>query len=291
MRQAGTIATKQDADRFSNYLLSLGVTSKVDRAGDAWAIWVHDENQVPKAKEELELFEREPADPRYQAAEHAAKVARREASEKLRKARKNYIDMRNEWANPWRRRPVTIALVVISVVVFLGVLQGLGIDDRWLYFSEVRGGMPEIGRGQVWRIVTPIFMHGRILHLLFNMYWLFELGTLVERRIRSVRYLLLVLAIAGVSNYAQFSMVGPNFLGMSGVVYGLFGYAWVRGRLDPTCGLYLRPDIAFWLMGWFFVCLLVPALNVANWAHGAGLAAGAALGYMTHSLNMMRQNS
>ncbi len=75
---------------------------------------------------------------------------------------------------------------------------------------------------------------------------------------------------------------------MSGVVYGLFGYAWVRSRLDPTCGLHLRPDVPFWLMAYFVLCLLLPGLHIANWAHGGGLAMGAALGYTSHVARQMR---
>jgi hypothetical protein len=103
MRQAGTISNKHDADRFANYLLTLGISSKVDRADDAWAIWIHDENQVPRSRQELDLFEREPNDPRYEAAEHEAKIARRQAAAKAKQAKKNYVDLRNEWASPWRR--------------------------------------------------------------------------------------------------------------------------------------------------------------------------------------------
>jgi hypothetical protein len=64
MRQAGTIATRADAERFSNYLLTLGITSKVEPAGDQWAIWIHDENQIPRSKQELDEFQRAPQDER-----------------------------------------------------------------------------------------------------------------------------------------------------------------------------------------------------------------------------------
>jgi GlpG protein len=286
MRQAGTIATRQDAERFANYLLSLGITSKIDAAGGQWAIWVHDENELGRSRQELAQFHEQPHDPRYQEAEHAAKLARREAAEKMRQARRNYVDMRNEWASPWRRRPVTVALMAASILVALGAF---GLDEQELLFSTAGGSMHEIASGQVWRLVTPIFLHGGVLHLLFNMFWLYDLGTLVERRLGTVLYALLVLAIAVPSNFGQFAMVGPNFGGMSGVVYGLFGYAWVRGRLDPSCGLYLRPDIAFWMMAWFVLCLVTPSLHVANWAHGVGLAVGAALGYLAHVMPPLRR--
>lgn len=277
MRQAGTIATKQDAERFANYLLSLGITSKVDPAGDAWAIWIHDENELARSRQELEQFERAPQDPRYQEAEHAAKVARREAAEKLRQARKNYVDMRNEWASPWRRRPVTVVLIAICALIHLRIFGDL---ESYLFFSNAKGSMPEIASGQIWRLMTPIFIHANFLHLLFNMYWLYQLGSLIERRLGSLLFALLVVAIAIPSNYAQFAAVGPNFGGMSGVVYGLFGYAWVRGRLDPTSGLYLQPNVVFWMMAWFALCLVAKDLNVANYAHGGGLVVGGALGYL-----------
>ncbi len=280
MRQAGTISIKQDAERFSNYLLTLGIGTKVEPAGNEWAIWVRDENQVTRSREELDQFRERPNDERYQAAERAAKIARREAAEKQRKIQKNYIDMRNEWSNPWRRRPVTMSMIVFSVLAFLASAD--------LPLSDLMFSTPAILRGQVWRLITPIFLHASLMHILFNMWWLYDLGTIIERRIGWWRYIALVLVIALASNLGQNYVSGPNFVGMSGVVYGLFGYAWVRGRLDPTCGLYLRPDIAFWMMAWFVLCLISPSMNVANTAHGAGLVAGAALGFLAHRVSILR---
>ncbi len=283
MRQAGTLITKQDAERFVNYLLSLGISSKVEPAADAWAVWVHDENQIPRSKEELEQFQRRPDDQRYRDAEHASRQARREAADKKRQAQKNYVDMRNEWTSPLRRRPATVFLIAACALVYLGVLQ---VSPNELLFS-----LPEIQQGEVWRLVTPIFLHFSPLHILFNMWWLYDLGSLLERRLNSILFALLVLAIAVPSNFAQYVMSGPAFGGMSGVVYGLFGYAWVRGRLDPTSGLYLRPDVAFWMLGWFALCLTGAVGNVANWAHGVGLAAGALFGCLPHIRKLLGKNT
>ena len=285
MRQAGTIATKQDAQRFADYLLSLGITSKVEPSADQWAIWIHDENQIPKSREELEQFSRDPADVRYKAAETKAREVRRDSEQKKRQAQRNYVDVRNLWANPWHRRPVTMALIVASVLVFLN-----GTLPQYLVISTQERALPEVEAGEVWRLVTPIFWHpGGFLHILFNMFMLYELGTLVERRLGSVRYLLMVLMIAVVSNLAQFVMQGPAFGGMSGVVYGLFGYAWIRGRLDPTSGLYLRPDVVYWMIGVFVICAVGIIGHVANWAHGGGLATGAVLGYLSYTIGRLRR--
>ena len=288
MRQAGTISTQQDAQRFSDYLLSLGITSKVEPEDGQWAVWVHDENEIPRSREELEQFQAEPQNPRYKAAEHTARQARREAAEKKRQAERNFIDMRNEWNSPWRRRPVTMTMIIFSVLVFLGV--GIPKEQAREYLSiSINNQLTEIENGEVWRLVTPIFLHFGILHIAFNMFWLYDLGTLIERRIGSFVFVLLVLALAIPSNYAEFLATGPFFGGMSGVVYGLFGYAWVRGRLDPTCGLHLRPDIAFWMIAWFVLCLTPAVPNVANWAHGVGLGVGAAAGYLAFTFGQLRK--
>jgi GlpG protein len=182
--------------------------------------------------------------------------------------------MRNEWASPWRRRPVTVVLVAVCVALALNLF---GIDRDALMFN-----WEAIQQGEVWRLITPILLHdpSNFLHLIFNMFWLFDLGTLIERRLGSFRYVVLVVLVALVSNYAQFLNAGANFLGMSGVVYGLFGYAWVRGRFEPTSGLYLRQQVIVLMMAWLVVCMLVDQLHVANTAHVTGLIMGAALGYL-----------
>jgi GlpG protein len=284
MRQAGTIATKQDAERFSNYLLSLGISSKIEPSDSQWAVWIHDENQIPRSKQELEQFHLQPNDERYKVAEQAAKKARREAAEKKKQAERNFVDMRNEWANPWRRRPVTLVMIIVSVALAVVIPEAI---KAHLMFS-----WPSIQAGEVWRLITPVFLHAPLnvspLHLLFNMFMLFNLGTLVERRLGSMRFSLLVLAVALVSNYVQFAARGPNFLGMSGVVYGLFGYAWIRGRLEPNSGLYLRGNVVFIMIGWFVLCATGAIGGVANWAHGGGLVMGAFLAYWPYFIKSLR---
>ena len=66
---------------------------------------------------------------------------------------------------------------------------------------------------------------------------------------------------------------------MSGVVYGLLGYIWMRGKFDPGSGLYLHPSTVTMMIIWFFACFTPIIPNVANAAHAAGLVIGIAWGY------------
>ena len=278
MRQAGTINSQQDAQRFVDYLLTLGIQSKLDRAAEGWALWILDENQVSRSREELDRFQLAPQDNRYRDAEHAARTARREADEKNRQAQRRYVDLRGEWESPWRRRPVTLVMIVVSVALALHLIP---MSDEELVFS-----WPLALEGELWRLVTPIFLHADLstnpLHLILNMIWLYDLGTLIERRLGSLRYIALILLIAIASNVGQYVHAGPNFVGMSGVVYGLLGYAWIRGRLEPSSGMFLHGQVVVFMMAWLVACMLIDQLHAANGAHVVGLAAGCVLGYLSH---------
>jgi GlpG protein len=139
--------------------------------------------------------------------------------------------------------------------------------------------------------VTPIFIHFGVTHLVFNMFALYVFGSQIEDRLGTWQLGLLVLVLAVPSNIAQNAVSGPAFGGMSGVVYGLFGYIWIRMMFDQSCGLFVSPINVLIMVGWFVLCIagsvpiLRPSLehivgDVANMAHTVGLFLGAALGYL-----------
>ena len=87
-------------------------------------------------------------------------------------------------------------------------------------------------------------MHGNIIHIFFNMWWLVALGTMIEVRRGTLRLAGLVLIAAIVSNFGQYiwmERIDPGephiFEGMSGVVYALFGYIWMKSYYEPEQGL------------------------------------------------------
>jgi len=193
---------------------------------------------------------------------------------------------------------VTTALIAASIVV--AIVSGLGSDLEvlsWLTVADLHGtdrsilgGLSAIENGQIWRLLTPIFIHFGILHILFNMMWLLDLGGLIERRWSTRTLVLLVLISGVVANVAQFVINGDlrngvrtaNALsgGMSGVVYALLGYLWIRGRLEPAAGIRLSRQTLVMMIGWLLLCCTGLMGHVGNMAHAAGLLVGFTMGWV-----------
>ncbi|HEX8310712.1 MAG TPA: rhomboid family intramembrane serine protease, partial [Chthoniobacteraceae bacterium] len=143
--------------------------------------------------------------------------------------------------------------------------------------------LPEVWSGEIWRLITPIFIHFGLPHILFNSMAIKDLGTFIEGRFGTLYFGLLVLAFGILSNIGQslWYLHGPPypFGGMSGVNYGLLGFLWIRGRFDPRASWQLNKTTVQIMLAWFFLCYTGIFGNVANTAHAVGLICGMAWGY------------
>jgi GlpG protein len=217
-----------------------------------------------------------------------------------------------------RSAPVVMGMIVASVLVFIltdwGVKIGPGVR-AWVQFSggiadfkevNVDGSKmmegpkvdvwKDIRAGEIWRLVTPMFLHFGIMHIAFNMMWLYDLGGQIESRIKSGWFVALVLLIAASSCIIQvlvdswleqttlFPDIG-NFGGMSGVNYGLFGFIFTRTYVLRDRNYVLHSSTALLMFVWLLVCFAnnqglinMGMGQVANTAHVAGMLAGMALG-------------
>ncbi len=146
----------------------------------------------------------------------------------------------------------------------------------------------KLQEGEVWRLITPIFLHSDIFHLLFNMLWLIVLGRQMESRLGTKRLLLFIAAAAIFSNTAQYIMSGPNFIGFSGVLCGMLAYIWDRQRIAPWEGYQVQQQtlqfifiFIFAMAGLQLFSFLLEigtgnsfALGIANTAHLSGALFG-----------------
>ena len=165
---------------------------------------------------------------------------------------------------------ITYWLIAVNVILYvIPVLFGL-YDDLIANFS-VWG--PAIREGQTYRLLTGIFLHGGFVHLLFNCYALYVIGSQVENFLGRIKFLIIYL-VAGVSG-ALFSMIFGNYasVGASGAIFGLmgalvyFGYHYrvylgnvVKSQIIPL--ILLNLFLGFMMSG------------VDNFAHIGGLIGG-----------------
>ena len=110
MRQLGTLPKELDPKVFADYLLTLGMKTRVDERPDGWSFWIYNEDHLKRAQEELAGYVESPNDPRYKSAVDSAKTIRREEQQLDQKFRKNFREAADIWGYPsLRRRPVTVA--------------------------------------------------------------------------------------------------------------------------------------------------------------------------------------
>ena len=180
---------------------------------------------------------------------------------------------------------LTIVLVAICIVIALGSNLGdnRAVIENFLISKYLGQGvwfLPEVRNGEIWRLITPIFIHFGILHIVFNSLWLWELGGAIERTSQAWKLGMLVFVIGLLSNLAQYIYAGPFFGGMSGVVYGLLGYVWAYGRFNPAARLVLNQAVMAMMMIWFVLCWTGILGPIANMAHTAGLLLGVGWGWL-----------
>jgi membrane associated rhomboid family serine protease len=131
-----------------------------------------------------------------------------------------------------------------------------------------------------WRLATSALPHADVFHLLFNVYWLWTLGTIIEETFGHVATFLIVLVLQVGSSAAEYALLHGG-IGLSGVGFGLLGLLWVLSRRDPRFAGALDPGTLRLFAIWFVFCCIVSALDVwrfANIAHGMGFVLGVVLG-------------
>lgn len=189
-----------------------------------------------------------------------------------------------------RRVPVTLCLLLLGIagyfIVYLDSDYGLVKQLTFTEFTQVNGRtLFRLPSGEYWRLITPIFLHFGVLHIVFNTLWLWDLGRRIELLQGSVRMISLVILMGVGSNIAQYLFTeNAVFGGMSGVIYGLLGYGWIWSYLRPSESLQIPKAVINFMLAWLVICLvgfttLIGLGNVANAAHVGGLIMGMILGF------------
>jgi GlpG protein len=304
MRQIGTISDEAAAHALADYLLTQKIETRLIPEPAGWEIWVCDEDRLPQARAELAAFSANPRDHRFLNAGRQADEIRRTEVREDEAALKRQVAVAERLKLPQRSiQPMTTSLIALCILAAIFTHMGddsARLTSRMFITPIVRDGqgatyflpgLTAIRSGEVWRLITPIFLHFSLWHILGNMMWLYYLGNQIEASRGSFRVLGLVLVIGALSNLAEYYLGGlkledghltgqynPNFGGMSGVVFGLFGYVWMKMRFEPELGMSMSQQAFTLSLFWLLFCLTGLAGSIANGAHVSGLAIGVAIG-------------
>lgn len=155
----------------------------------------------------------------------------------------------------------------------------LSPDNQSLLLLGASGTLPIDGLGRWWTLISASYLHGGLLHIVFNMMALRQLGPLVLAEYGTAR-MITIYTLGGVAGFLLSYLAGIRFtIGASAAVCALIGATLYYGRSrGGVYGRELFSQVGGWAVGIFLFGLLVPGIN--NWAHGGGMAAGAGLGYL-----------
>jgi GlpG protein len=190
---------------------------------------------------------------------------------------------------------VTLIIAAVAVALELAstfddMAYGINAARREYFAMGLRLGMlSPVWSGELWRPFTATLLHGSLLHAAFNVYWLVVFGGVLEPRFGSGRYLGLLVLLGSVCSMTSFLISNLDTpldgqisgLGLSGIIYGLFGILWMGRRWRREFQAVCDADTVRLFVAWFFVCIVITYLDfmpIDNIAHGAGWALGTLYG-------------
>ena len=272
MKQLLQLSDPRLAQSLVDYLSSRGLHCELTQSELGITVWLADEarSAEAEAKAEVKRFIQEPYHPRY--AEASWQSGRPNSRIDYSAGHHGFLAHFFMQAGP----------LTLLVMLFCGCLFGLQSIGLNIYsVMSFHADLAQLTGWQIWRFITPAFIHFSVLHLLFNLMWWWYLGGLIERKLGIGKLLVLLLAGAAVPNMLEFLLSGPDFGGLSGVIYALVGYVWLVGRRAPERSIQLQDGLFGFMLVWLvlgFVGLL--GGHIANMAHLGGLAIGLLQGWL-----------
>ncbi|MER2493823.1 rhomboid family intramembrane serine protease GlpG [Catenovulum sediminis] len=173
---------------------------------------------------------------------------------------------------------LTRIIGVLIVVVFIAQFIGF---HPWIYqYLGFPISVNQLEITEIYRLFTPALMHGDWMHLIFNLFWWVWLAGRLEL-IKGANWLFNITCVTALTAHLlQYAMENAAFIGLSGVVYGLMGYAWIATKLNKLQlqipnGIFVL--MLLWLVAGFSGIL---GQQMANWAHLGGLISGMLWAYI-----------
>lgn len=263
---------------FSKWLTGQGVTHRITEENGQQVLWLEHAHHAEPVLEALERFLAEP---------------------ELRKAvdqqQHSPVFVRGRWQPSPKHAPLVLGAIVVAVLMVWVTSMGrnelaaslMVVDPRYYDWTTLAGRIDALSStlasGQVWRLLTPDFLHFSWTHIIFNAVMLWFLGSQIEWFDGRGRLIALFLATSIFSNGLQYLVSGPLFGGLSGVVYGILGYCWLSQRKQPR--FQFPPALVTFAVVWMVIGFtpfteMLGLGRMANEAHLGGFVSGVALAFI-----------
>ncbi|MEN0035975.1 MAG: rhomboid family intramembrane serine protease [Cellvibrio sp.] len=256
----------QDLSALSNYLHQRGLQHRITEENGQQCLAVLDEAVIPALQDFLNQY-----------AQGQVELQPAVVSPQVLHAGPGLFEQA-------KMAPVVISLIILSGLGALAVGHPIASHFYFAGFGDASVG------GEIWRLLTPAFLHFGIFHVLFNSLWMWDLGRRLEFLMGHWHFLLFFAVTAIAANIAQYWWGGSvNFGGMSGVVYALVGFIAVRQRLVPHPLVAVPSALIGFMLVWLVLCMTgvvdyFISGSVANAAHVGGLIAGVVYALLTKNL-------
>ncbi|EMP57073.1 rhomboid family protein [Marinobacter santoriniensis NKSG1] len=257
---------------FSRWLKDQGVSHRITEEGGQQVLWLENPDHAQPVLAALERFLAEP-----------------EVRKAVEERNRSPVFVAGRWQPSPRHAPMILGVIIFAVVMVLLTDMGsnplsaslLIIDPRvydWTSFDgRLQALLQTLASGQIWRVITPDFLHFSWTHIVFNSVMLWFLGSQIEWFDGRGRLAILFLVTSVLSNGLQFFVSGPLFGGLSGVVYGMLGYCWLGQQRAPR--FQFPPALVTFAVIWMVLGFtplteMLGLGRMANEAHLGGFVAG-----------------
>ena len=174
---------------------------------------------------------------------------------------------------------LSIIIIPSQISLSASPFSFLSPSNNSLLLLGATGTIPIDRFDRWWSLITAAYLHGSLLHILFNMMALKQIGALLVNEYGAGR-MFVIYTLGSVAGYLFSYVAGVSFtIGASGAVCALIGAGLYYGK--SRGGIYgqrIFKDLYSWVIILALFGFIVPGIN--NWAHGGGVAAGIAIGYM-----------
>ncbi len=260
---------------FSQWLAGQGVPHRITEENDQQVLWLENPQHAEPVLEALERFLAEP-----------------ELREAVDRQHRSPVFVGGRWQPSPKHAPLVLSAIVVAVLMVWVTSMGrnelsaalMMIDPRYFDWSTLAGRIDALSStlasGQVWRLLTPDFLHFSWTHIIFNSVMLWFLGSQIEWFDGRGRLLTLFVVTSIFSNGLQYLVSGPLFGGLSGVVYGILGYCWLSQRKSPRFqfpSALVTFAVAWMVIGFTPFTEMLGLGRMANEAHLGGFVSGVAL--------------